>query len=284
MTQKVEYSTVNQIAANRVLSRPVPPLFAEQLAQAFPYREGLTWLMPRWEPGDDWDPIERWVIWEITPWHLLPPSDAAFLRSALEGPDPRSTGHFCAAGRCFCPIKRNRWTGGLSEGVDYYRQWQVAQELRSHGKSGYPRIVWIVQGVAGGHPPTMDQISQQLAKAAGLPHEYPTAGSAPYADLDQRVISGLCHQDRLRDAEGRVRDISSAVLESEDRERAQCAADRILDFILERMSGSVDEAAWLMKKHESQFIAAPHGEPMPWTDPDEFRQSFREDVALIAPT
>ncbi|HCT57245.1 MAG TPA: hypothetical protein DGD08_08535 [Gemmatimonas aurantiaca] len=268
--------------AARVLGRAVPEAFAAQLAAAFPRRDGLSWLMARWEPGEDWAPVERWVIWEITPWHALPTADAAYLRMTLEGPNPRDTGHYCGAGRCACALKRNRWTGGRSEAVDYFRQWQVAQEMRTAGTPGFPRVIWIVQGDTGGHPPVMDPISKQLAQAAGLPHEFPSPGDGPYADLDQRVIEGLLHKDRLRDAEGRLRDVSSAELAAEDRDRAQHAADRVLDFILERMSGSVDEAAWLIRKHDSAFIAAPHGTPLEWTDPDTFRQSFRDDCALIA--
>ena len=278
-------STTRQPVGTREYARPVPLDFALRLAETFPRTDGLPWLMARWEPGDDWAPIERWVVWEVHPWHLVPPEDQALVREALEGPNPRATGHYCAAGWCECPIKRNRFTGGASESTDYFRQWQVAQELRAAGTPGYPRIVWIVQGERGGHPPMMDSIEKQLAAAAELPTDYPVAGALPYAQLDERVIRGLVAHDRLRDAKGVVGALKSTdQLARETATRAQAAADAVFEFIAQRTHQSAEEWAWWEKRATGHLVSAPHGTPEGWTDRDAFKRQFIEDMAIVPVT
>lgn len=277
-------SGTGQCTAWRVYHRPVPGDFARALADAFPRREGLSWLLPRWEPGDDWAPIERWVIWEVHPWALVPPGDYTLVQPALEGPNPRGTGHYCASGWCECPLKRNRWTGGASEGTDYFRQWQVAQELKAAGTPGFPRVIWIVQGQQGGHPPEMGTIEKQLAAAAGLPTAYPAAGDWPYAELDARVVRGLVQRDRLRDAQGLVarRYQTTSERRAEEVTQAQQAAEQLFDFLLERTSESAEQAAWWMRRHEGHLVQGRHGEPLQLIDRDTLKQQFVDDLAVVA--
>lgn len=271
---------------SRVYTRPVPFAFAARLAEVFPRREGLSWLLARWEPGDDWAPIERWVIWEVHPWALVPAVDQVAVRGALEGPSPRSAGHYCAAGWCHCDLKKNRWTGGPHEGTDYFRQWEVHRELAQAGTPGFPRIIWIVQGDAGGHPPVMGTIERQLAAAAELPTEYPEAGALPCADLDERVIEGLLQRDRLRTAEGRLlaRYRTPGELQAAEADAAQDAANRMFDFIMARTAASAEQAAWELKREVGHLVHGQHGEKLALTDGDAFRQAFIDDLAVIAPT
>lgn len=272
------------VSQSRVHTRPVPAAFAARLAEVFPRREGLSWLLARWEPGDDWDPVERWVIWEVHPWALVPAVDQVAVRGALEGPSPRSAGHYCAAGWCHCDLKKNRWTGGPHEGTDYFRQWEVHRELAQAGTPGFPRIIWIVQGDAGGHPPVMGTVEKQLAAAAQLPTAYPEAGALPYADLDERVIRGLLARDRMRDAEGRLlsRYKTAAELHRDDVEQAQRAADVMFDFIMERTAASAEAAAWEMRRQVGHLVHGRHGDPLVLTDRDAFKQQFIDDMAVVA--
>jgi hypothetical protein len=266
----------------REYAAAVPPEFSAALAAAFPRQDGLPWLYPRWEPGDDWAPIERWVVWEVHPWALVPAEDQAVVRAALEGPNPRATGHYCAAGWCLCDVKRHRWTGGPHEGTDYFRQWQVAQELRAAGTPGYARVVWIVQGDQGGHPPVMDPIDRQLAAAAELPTSYPEAGAAPYAPLDARVIRGLVVHDRLRDARGIVGALKSAdQLALDTATRAQQAADALFEFIAARTHQSAEEWAFWERKATGHLVSGAHGDRLVTTDRDAFKRQFIEDTALV---
>jgi hypothetical protein len=266
----------------RQAERPVPEDFLRDLAHVFPKTDGLPWLVPAWEAGDDWAPIERWAIWEVHPWALLPAEDVAALRPALEGPDPRGMGHYCAAGRCPCEVKRNRWTGGAHEGTDYFRQWQMAQALKAAGTPGFPRLIWLVQGDMGGHPPIMDPIEKQLAQAAELPTAFPEAGAAPYAPLDGRVIQGLLQRDRLRDAKGFVGALKSgAQLSADYATRAQQAADAVFEYLARRVHASADEWAFWERKAAGHLIQVPHGTPEQWTDRDEFKRRFIEDTAVV---
>lgn len=273
--------TIGQAA--RVRSRAVPEAFTRRLAELFPRVEGQPWLLARWEPGDDWDPIERWTIWEVAPWSAIPWEDQQLVRPAMEGPSPRSTGHYCAAGWCACDVKRNRWADGIHEGADYIRQWEIHRECAQAGMPGFPRCVWVVQGDAGGHPLTMDTIEQQLAGAAGLPREYPTMGALPYADLDERVMRGLVRHDRLRDAKGALRDRyrTGAELAAEQADRAQQAADGIFEFLMAHTHQSAEEWAYWEKKDLGAFVAGAHGTPAPVFDRDAIKQRFIEDMAVV---
>ena len=86
-----------------------------QLEQAVPVTDRLSRLVIRWEPGDAWQPIQRFFLWqcvdpkhhEIEPWIL----------AELRGPAPRSTGHACFEGYCLCDLKRRRWVEGACRRV-----------------------------------------------------------------------------------------------------------------------------------------------------------------------
>lgn len=266
-----------------VRDRAVPEAFTRRLAEVFPRVEGQPWLLARWEPGDPWDRIERWTIWEVAPWSAIPLEDQALVRAAMEGPNPRSTGHYCAAGHCPCDVKKNRWTGGRHEGADYIRQWEIHRECAQRGEPGFPRMIWVVQGEAGGHPLVMDTIEQQLAQAAGLPAQYPTVGALPFAPLDERVIRGLITQDRLRDAKGQLRDRyrTGAEMAREQAERAQQAADSIFEFIMAHTAASAEEWAYWERRETGAYVAGRHGEPTPVLDRDAIKRQFIEDLAVV---
>src|SRR5688500_5172038 len=72
--------------------------------------EKLSRLVIRFEPGDPWQPIHRFLLWQcLDP--LVTPIEPWILK-ALNGPSPRSTGHYCSAGWCLCDLKREKWVGG----------------------------------------------------------------------------------------------------------------------------------------------------------------------------
>ena len=267
-------------AVGRQQDRVVPAEFAEQFARVFPRVPGMSWVDVRWEAGDTWAPINRWAVWECVPWPLMRDIDVVALRPALDGPNPRATGHYCAAGACECAIKKNGWTGGASVGVDYHRQWVVSRSV-----GAFARVIWIVQGENGGHPRGLDSIEQQLAKAAGLPADMPVGGALPYAPLDQRVIDALCRRDRLRDAKGVLGAVYAApgALLAEERERASIAASRVFDYIMDQTSAPAEEAAWALKRHVGNTIVGMHGDKVSLLDAAIERQTFIDEMAVVGP-
>ena len=50
-----------------VADRAVPPEWAAQLARLTPVSERVPWLMLVWMPGELWDPVQRWVLYEMFP-------------------------------------------------------------------------------------------------------------------------------------------------------------------------------------------------------------------------
>lgn len=280
-------------AASVERDREVPPAFAARLSDVFPRVGRLPWLKARWEAGDPWQPIGRWVIWSLVDVSVFDEEFASVLLPELQGPSPRSEGHYCADGWCQCPTfvvgaggvfetreKPNCWVGGLTQTIDY-ETWKVFQETGCYG-----RRFWIVQGSKGGVPRSYDGVERQIARMAGLPDAPPAIGDLPYAPLDERVIKQLVARDRLRDAKGIASErlTTSKHWQAEDEARARAAAAQVYEWLGERVAESADEAAHAMKQLYGGMILAPHGTPMPSLDKDAARESFINETALIAPS
>ena len=151
----------------------------------------LSWPLLVWIPGDDWDPVERWVIYDMVPAQVLVEgaerrrragipdheNQDQFWLDQLNGPHPRQRGRYDQVLKQFVPDERCL--------IDRY-QWDLWQKYRAHGF-----VFWIVQGGNGGHLGHYSNEEQQLAKMDGLPSEPPDAGALPYAPFDQRVTKRL---------------------------------------------------------------------------------------------
>lgn len=148
----------------------------DRIAPRTPY--GHDWLYLRWEPGDPWDPIERWIVWTMTPLWRVPDLG---IREALQGPNPRNFGHFDPTLGRFVRVK----TLPISR-----QQWEIYQE------TGYfARPLWIVQGKNGGHLRRFTDVQSAISRMNGGPEEPPAPGDLPYADFDLRVVEKLKHLD-----------------------------------------------------------------------------------------
>lgn len=174
--------------------RTVPAAFASDLSVITPKNDLTTSLLARWEPGDPWQPVERWVLWQLFPPSALPPDArhlAAQIWTELRGPHPRSTGHWCAVGWCQCRKKLNGWRGGAAKCINR-QQWELYRET-----GRYARLWWIVQGTNGGHRYRLDQSEARLARLHTGRDDTPAPGELPYAPLDQRVLGAIRPYDRI---------------------------------------------------------------------------------------
>src|SRR4051812_7899003 len=84
--------------------------------------DALSRLVIRWESGDRWAPIQRFVIWQCLDPATSRLADGAsavpeFIMDELRGPNPRAMGHYCADKYCKCLVKRNRYTGGKARAI-----------------------------------------------------------------------------------------------------------------------------------------------------------------------
>ncbi len=166
-----------------VVERWQPEL--DRIAQ--PTERGHSHLMLLWEPGENWAPVERWVIWEMIRPQLAPLNGSIWFD--LMGPPPRSFGRWDNVLERF---KRTR-TSLVNQ-----RQWEVYQETGLYG-----RPVWIVQGEKGGHKRQWNSVEQNVAILAyNLPADSEVHPAVPgelcYAEPDERTVRLLAGLDMVR--------------------------------------------------------------------------------------
>lgn len=193
-----------------VHTRDVPVEWERDLARIAPRSTRVNWLKLIWEPGDPWEPVQRWEVREMVPrLDYLPEG----LLDALKGPDPRSEGRMAEEygdcptcdgtgrtpalqARCYdCDGTGRQATGRMvweSDAIISRRQWELYRETGC-----YSQRFWIVQGSHGGHKWRFSPVEQSYLKSRGLPWDTPAPGDLPYADYDQRVHAKLVEMDRL---------------------------------------------------------------------------------------
>lgn len=165
-----------------VYSREPAASWVEALARIAPRNDQIPWLLLYWEPGEPWDPVQRWLIRELDP--ALQYVDPELL-AMYRGPSPRTMGHWEGEG-----VNR-RWMG---DSLISQRQWDLFQQYQCTS-----RRIWVVQGPNGGHPFEHSQAEQAFMRALGLPDaDTPSPGQLPYADPDMRTWQRLGEYDRLR--------------------------------------------------------------------------------------
>lgn len=188
-----------------VKDRPVPADWQAELERVVPRSDRVNWLKLIWEPGEPWEPVQRWEIREMVPKLDVVPEE---ILDALRGPDPRLEGRFvdeevtCAAceGKAgWCQVCSGRGIVGTgrkvwdSPAIVSRRQWELYRDTGCYGLR-----FWIVQGRHGGHKWRFSPVEQSYLKSRGLALDTPNPGALPYADFDQRVVQKLVEMDRLR--------------------------------------------------------------------------------------
>lgn len=152
-----------------------------------------------WEPGETWNPWQRWMIYEgIDPLLIIngePAVDPEIL-AELTGPHPRSEGHMCHSDvpeqfQCLCRRKLGRWKGGPVQLITL-RQYQLYRETGL-----YCIPFWVIQGKLGGHQFNYDNFQRRLMVQEGLEPDPPIIGSLPFAEPDHRVWRQLRRFNRL---------------------------------------------------------------------------------------
>ncbi len=241
--------------------------------------EGTARVIVAWEPGDVWQPIHRWMLWQLQPWAHV---DATF-QQELQGPHPRSKGHYCADGQCVCPVKTNRWRGGAARLIDR-RTWEIArQHYQQTGEWVRPRRLWVIQGFHGGHPFMIGMAEEKLRQAQGLPAEVPSAGDLPYAEPDPRVLAALERYDLWRFAHGLGDPMThGAALAIKQVQATELAAHRLqwakLASLSEEWADGAAHAARADGLHRLRMT--PVGQRSRIADVDAAREAYIHDFSL----
>lgn len=181
------------------VSRAKMAIWQAQIDRVFHPVDRLSRLIIRWDAGDTWQPIQRFVIWHCEDPELvrIPPT----VRAALRRPHPRSKGHYCASGTnergavwCMCPIKANRWRGGANQHMDR-GTWELYRDTGLYG-----RRWWTIQGHKGGHRFVWDtsEFEARFSAMHGGPQQTPDPGDLPYAPFDGRVLDRIAPLDKVR--------------------------------------------------------------------------------------
>lgn len=224
------------------------PAWVETLNKLSPMSDGQAGLAIAWEPGDPWEPVQRWFIYELIPKAHIQP---AILRQ-LEGPHPRSKGHPCfgtnAYGTwCACAKPAHRWVDGPAPMISR-QTWELYRKF-----GAYARRLWVIQGKHGGHKYQFAGWESRLSAAAGGPRHPPFAGDLPYAEPDSRTWEGV----RLYADPELVKMYSGLVqfgmrrpfdLDPSDQRACEFAATELLKSFGLRVAEHADELAWAMKK------------------------------------
>lgn len=201
------------------------------LDRAIPRYEGyVSHLRLVWEPGDAWDPVERWYLYDCVPRSVFEEAatkrrlmgvqeddnaDAILIRD-LDGPSPREDGYYDATLKRFVHLRDRECT------LQQWRLWQ------SHGLYGIPW--WVIQGERGGHKRWFSAPEKKALRYAGLPDEPPVPGSLPYAPFDGRVLDTVLRYDRFRRLESKL---TRAGVKAEHADLVRGARKRYFDFLVD---------------------------------------------------
>lgn len=217
-----------------------------------PLTDHTSGLVIAWIPGDPWEPVQRWGIFEAFPKGSIPDT----VLQQLEGPHPRSKGHGCFGTNeygtwCLCPRPRHHWVDGPAPGITR-QMWEL---YRKHG--AWCRTLWIVQGEHGGHKYRYTDWESRLARLAGLPPQPPAAGDLPYAEPDERtwdclavyadptllkVYRGLTEHGLRRPGD----------FDATDKAAAEFAARQVLKSFGAEVAEHADELCWALRRADQR--------------------------------
>lgn len=254
--------------------RTPDPSWQAALDAIAPRSATLSWLLLRWEPGDPWQPIHRWAVYQMYPEGVIPER----VQEGLAGPHPRSRGHYCAVGWCRCRgsvrngVKPNRWVDGPETAVGLSRQsWELYRQTGCYG-----RRWWIIQGPHGGHRADWTQIESKVARIRGLGTQPPAIGDLPYAEFNTRTFWSIYYWDRLRTWTRRYQQEftrrGDAVFDREERDARESAQRMLGDWLERQIHGTTAEFRSALRK--ASEIPRPRDYEMSRVDEEQAEQAF----------
>lgn len=166
-------------------TREVPQAWQDDLETVVPKSDTLPWLQIVWQPGMQYEPVQRWEIYEMEPRldHIHPD----FLAD-LKGASPRTRGVWKDDPEIPEHLGGKRW---VSSSWFSLVQWNLFREHNC-----YPVRLWIIQGDKGGHMWRMDYIQQNFEiTIEGA--DVPFPGDLPYAEYNQATKDAIMELDRL---------------------------------------------------------------------------------------
>lgn len=255
------------IAASLEYSRQPDPAWQILLDELAPPHPLKSRLVIRWHGGreyfDDatkvrvWQPIERWIVWELIPTAMMSPS-------------------FPAVARMHAP--------GVEGGLELDRsmvdraQWHLWLETGQYG-----RMVWIVQGTKGGNQRNFSEWQKLLLARRNLPNEPPYPGQLEYADFDGRALAALrtCwSKSKMWNLIAKTAEASWHTLDQEEQAEALQCREALADWSEEQMFDVLDSTT---RRDRQEFRdALPHGlgRPDHLVDAGDALAAYRQGESL----
>ena len=212
------------------LDRITPASNSEHKARA------IIW----WEPGDEWEPIQRWIIYQMLPKKAIPPH----ILKELQGPHPRSTGSYSKALGC--------WKNGCAPNITR-TAWEIFQKF-----GGWAQPFWILQGENGGHRYKLFPWEKVLLHLATGRKDTAAPGDLPYCEPDQRTWASLWDAKHRSEEAAKVAMLATKYrgeLDGEDVQMVDKAAREFVKSWGESVSQHADEFAWALRKNPSMARA-----------------------------
>ena len=216
------------------LDRITPPERANNKARA------VIW----WEAGDTWEPIQRWIIYQVLPKRVIPDN----IRRELEGPHPRSFGRYSET--------LNQWVDGPAPLITR-TQWEIYRQF-----GGWAQPYWVLQGPNGGHRYKLFPWEQVLLHLATGRKDVAKPGELPYCEPDQRTWDALWQAKERTDEAMKVAALATKYRGKLDLEDAMLVEKAARDFVKswgESIAQHADEFAWALKRNPS--MARSHATP-----------------------
>ncbi len=208
------------------LDRITPPSRFEHKARA------VIW----WEPGDTWEPVQRWIIYQMLPKKAIPPH----ILKELEGPHPRSGGRYSGA--------LGVWVDGPAPSITK-TAWELYQKF-----GGWAQPYWVLQGESGGHRYALHPWEKVLLYLATGRRDVAKPGDLPACVPDQRTWDALWEAKERNDEAMKLALLATKYrgqLDGEDAAMVERAAKAFVASWGEQIGQNADELAWALKRTPS---------------------------------
>lgn len=192
---------------------------------------GVIW----WEPGDTWEPIQRWIIYKLWPKKATP----AHILAELEGPHPRSQGRYSE--------RLGRWVDGPAPHITK-TAWEIYRKF-----GGWAQPYWVLQGTNGGHRYKLFPWEKVLLHLATGRKDTAAPGDLPYCEPDQRTWDALWKAKASSDEAMKVAALATKYrgkLDGEDAVTVEKAARAFVASWGESVAQHADEFAWALKRNQ----------------------------------
>lgn len=236
----------------RVWIKAVPEEWERRLAEFSPQTNRFTWLKIIWEQGYAWEPVERYMVYQMVPAHAVDPE----ILEQLQDPHPPSKhgnyydSHF---------DNGDGTTGKFILNPDCLiteRAWNMYRETGCWG-----RPYWVIQGTNGGHKRWFSKNEKKLLRLLGLPDEPAAPGDLPYAEFDEKCEANLRLVDVLKGAHSelrRRRALSTQGHEERESETEKAFRIQLMRFLADQVAeiapdvhkGLVDSGAARMRGNQ----------------------------------